>query len=175
MHGYWLKNFSSLHERIAQQLQECLVHGNVPTWKTGARTVLIMKDIKKGNVASNYRPITCLPMMYKLLTGIIAEDLYSHIEDQQLFPDEQKGCKKRSRGTKDQLIIDKTVLKDCRNRKTNLAMAWIDYKKAYDIVSHLWIMECLDMIGAADAVKCLLGESMKTWRTNLTANGECLG
>ena len=25
--------------------------------------------------------ITCLPMMYKLLTGIIAEDLYSHIED----------------------------------------------------------------------------------------------
>ena len=106
-----------------------------------------MKGIKKGNVASNYRPITCLPMMYKLLTGIIAENLYSHIEDQQLFPDKQKGCKKRSRGTKDQLIIDKTVLKDCRNRKTNLAMAWIDYKKAYDMVSHSWIMECLDMIG----------------------------
>ena len=112
--------------------------------------------------------------MYILLTGIIAEDMYSHIEDQQLFPDEQKGFKKRSRGTKDQLIIDKTVLKDCRNRKTNLAMAWIDYKKAYDMVSHSWIMECLDMIGAADTVKCLLGEGMKTWRTNLTANDECL-
>ena len=27
VHGYWLKNFSSLHERIAQQLQECLVRG----------------------------------------------------------------------------------------------------------------------------------------------------
>ena len=105
----------------------------------------------------------------------IAEDLYSHIEDQQLFPDEQKGCKKRSRGTKDQLIIDKTVLKDYRKRKTNLAMAWIDYKKAYDMVSHSCIMECLDIVGAADAVKCLLGESMKTWRTNLTANDECLG
>ena len=76
---------------------------------TEARTVLIMKDIKKGNVASNYRPITCLAIMYKLLTGIIAEAMYSHIEDQQLFPDEQKGCKKRSSGTKDQLIIDKTV------------------------------------------------------------------
>ena len=113
--------------------------------------------------------------MYKLLTGITAEDLYSHIEDQQLFPDEQKGCKKRSRGTIDQLIIDKMVLKDCRNRKINLAMAWIDYKKAYDMVSQSWIMEFLDMIGAADAVKCLLGESMKTWRTNLTANDKCLG
>ena len=40
-------------------------------------------------------------------------------------------------------------------RKTNLAMAWIDYMKAYDMVSHSWIMKCLDMIGAADAVKCL--------------------
>ena len=45
----------------------------------------------------------------------------------------------------------------------------------YDMVSHSWIMDCLDMIGAADAVKCLLGESMKTWRTNLMANDECLG
>ena len=31
------------------------------------------------------------------------------------------------------------------------------------------------MIGAADAVKCLLGERMKIWITNLTANDECLG
>ena len=31
------------------------------------------------------------------------------------------------------------------------------------------------MIGPADAVKCLLGESMKTWRTNLTVNAECIG
>ncbi len=92
---------------------------------------------------------------------MIAEDLY-HMDDQQLFPEEQKGCKKRSRGTKDQLIIDKAVLKDCRSRKTNLAMPWIDYKKAYDMVSHTWIMECLDMVGVADAVKRLLGESMKT-------------
>ena len=137
VHGYWLKSFRSLHERIAQQLQECLVHGNIPTWMTGARTVLIMKDIKKGNVASNYRPITCLPMMYKHLTGIIAEVLYSHTEEQQLFPDEKKGCKKRSRGTKDQLIIDKTVLKDCRNRKTNLTMAWIDYTRRHTTWYHI--------------------------------------
>ena len=45
---------------------------------TEASTVLIMKDIKKGNVASNYRPVTCLPMMYKLLTGIIGEYLYNN-------------------------------------------------------------------------------------------------
>ena len=175
VHGFWLKTFSSLHGRIARQLQECLVRGKIPVWLTEARTVLVMKDAKKGNIASNYRPITCLPILYKLLTGILAEELYRHVEEQDLFPEEQKGCKKRSRGTKDQLVIDKTVLKDCKRRKTNLAMAWIDYKKAYDMVPHSWIMECLDLVGAADAVKCIIGESMKTWRTNLTANNNSLG
>ncbi len=90
MHGYWLKNFRTLHERMALQLQDCLGHGKVPCWMTEARTVLIMKDVKKGNIVSNYRPITCLPVMYKLLTSMIAEDLYRHMDDQQLFPEEQK-------------------------------------------------------------------------------------
>ena len=51
------------------------------------------------------------------------------MENEHLFPEEQKGCRRKSRGTKDQLLIDKAVLKDCRKRRANLAMAWIAYKK----------------------------------------------
>jgi hypothetical protein len=43
-------------------------------------------------------------------------------------PEEQKGCRKKSRGTGDLLYIDKTVLKEAKGR--NLAVAWIDYRKA---------------------------------------------
>ena len=32
---------------------------------------------------------------------------------------------------KNQLLIDKMVLHDCKNRHINLGMTWIDYKKAY--------------------------------------------
>ena len=39
----------------------------------------------------------------------------------------------KSRGTKDQLLIDKKILRDCRKRYANLGMAWIDYNKAYDM------------------------------------------
>ena len=62
---------------------------------------------------------------------------------------------------KDQLLIDKTIVKDCRKRRTNLAMAWIDYRKAYDFVPHSWILECLDMLGIADNVRSFLEKSMK--------------
>ena len=94
-----------------------------------------MNDKSKGTVAGNYRPIGCLPLMWKLFTSIFSEAMYGHLSCQELLPNEQKGCGKNSRGTKDQLlIIDKAILKNCRRRLTNLSMAWIDYLKAYDIV-----------------------------------------
>ena len=80
-------------------------------------------------------------MMWKLLTGMMGEKLYNHLERNGLFKDEQKGCRKGSRRTKDQLLIDKAILKNCRRRLTNLSMAWIDYKKAYDMVPHSWILK----------------------------------
>ena len=74
---------------------------------THGRTVLCQKDTRKGNTADNYELITCLPLMWKLLTGVIAEEMYRCLEREKILPEEQKGCK---RGRKDQLLIDKTVL-----------------------------------------------------------------
>ena len=126
--------------------------------------MLCQNDPVKGNSVGNFTPITCLLLMWKLLTGIISEDMYCFMENENLLPEEQKGCRRKSRGTKDQLLIDKTILKDCRKRRTNLAMAWIDYRKAYDFVPHSWILECLDMLGIADNVRRFLEKSMKKWK-----------
>ena len=107
------------------------------------------------------------------MTGVIAEVMYKHLEG--ILPEEQKGCRRRSRGTKDQLLIDKAILKDCKRRHTNLAMAWIDYRKAYDMVPHSWIGECLEMFGIAVNVRQFLLISMKKWKTELTSCGQQLG
>ena len=129
------------------QLKECLDRGFVPSWLTGGRASLLQKDKSKGNVASNYRPIFCLPLMWKLLTGVIADQIYAHLDQEKLLPEEQKGCRKGSRGTNYLLCIDRAVIKEVKSRNKNLAMAWIDSKKAY-IVPHSWIIECLDLFGA---------------------------
>ena len=68
------------------------------------------------------------------MTGVIAEVMYNHLEG--ILPEEPKGCRRRSRGTKDQLLIGKAILKDCKRRHTNLAIALIDYRKAYDMILH---------------------------------------
>ena len=41
--------------------------------------------------------------------------------------DNQKGARKKSRGTKDQLPIDKTILKEVKRLKKNVVMSWIDF------------------------------------------------
>ena len=65
--------------------------------------------LTKGNAVENNRPITCLPLIWKLLTVMIAEDTYDYLENMRLLPEEQKGCRRQSRGTKYQLLIDKTA------------------------------------------------------------------
>ena len=54
-------------------------------------------------------------------------------------------------------------------------MAWIDYKKAYDMVLHSWIIECLDLFGVAENIKSLLVNSMEKWKVILCSGNSELG
>ena len=87
--------------------------------------------------------------MWKLLTGVIADQIYANLDQQNMLPEERKGCRKASRGTNDLVYIDGAVIKEVKSRNKNLAMAWIDYKKAYDMVPHSWLIECLELFGGS--------------------------
>ena len=173
--GYWIKNLSNLHGNIALQLHRCLQENNVPSWMVTGKTILCVKELEKGNAVANFRPITRLPLLWKLLMGILAEKLYEHLEQANILPWEQKGCRKGSQGTKDQLIIDKMIVKNCKKRLTSLAVAWMNYRKAYDMVPHSWIEKCMNMFGVAVNVRSFISESMKHWNTELNAGQSRLG
>lgn len=72
------------------------------------------------------------------------------------------------------MFIDKMLMKQVKHNKKNMAMAWVDNTKAYDMVPHSWLDECFEIFGIADNMK-LLSKSMKAWRTELTSCGESLG
>ena len=109
------------------------------------------RNHSKVNAVDNYRPKSCLPLMWKLLTGVIAESMYEYLERNNILPEEQKGFRRKSRGTKDHFFIDKIILQDCKKGHKNLAMAWVDYRKAYDLVPHSWILECLELSQISDS------------------------
>ena len=70
------------------------------------------------------------------MTGVIADQIYAHFDQEKLLPKEQKRCRKGSRGTNDLLYIDWAVIDEFKSRNKNLVMAWIDHKKAYDIIMY---------------------------------------
>ena len=76
IHGFWFKKFTSIHSRLALQMNRCLQGMQVPEWMTKGKTTLSQKDHRKGTAPNNYRPITCLLMMWKILTAQIREKIY---------------------------------------------------------------------------------------------------
>ena len=86
-------------------MRKCLEKENVLIWMTKGRTILKKKDKQKGKTASNYRPITCLLLVWKFLTGVIAEEIYGFLETNLLLPQEQKGCRRKSGGTNDLCLL----------------------------------------------------------------------
>ena len=57
-------------------------------WMVESHSVFIQKDPTTGNAVGNYRPIACLNLLWKLLTVIITNKLYEHLENQDLLPEE---------------------------------------------------------------------------------------
>ena len=84
-------------------------------------------DKTNGTAVDTYRLTSCLPRMWELFVGIMCDYLYNFLEEKKLLPEEHKVCRRKTRRTKEQLLINKEALKGSERRYTNLAMAWVDY------------------------------------------------
>ena len=62
--------------------------------------------------------------MWKLLTGVTADQIYAHLDLEKLLPEEQKGHRKDFRGINDLLYIDRAVIKEVESRNKNVATVW---------------------------------------------------
>ena len=70
-------------------------------------------------------------------------------------------------GTVDQLIIDNCIMDEVRQHHRNLAVAFYDYKKAYDKVHHDWMLAVYEWIGIPHQVRTIIKELMDKWKTRL--------
>ena len=66
----------------------------------------------KGIALNNYTPTTCLPICVKT-----REEIYYSFTSRGLFPEEQKGWRKRSRGSWELLYIDQHILNENKTRQ----------------------------------------------------------
>ena len=59
------------------------------------------------------------------------------------------------------------ILRNCKKRLTGLEMAFIGYKKVYDMVLHSWLKKCMIIFGFAKNMQMLLVNNMEKWNAEL--------
>ena len=95
--NFWLYALLSSHVTFTKLLNEIMQNPEkTPKWMCEGATYLLAKSNDTKD-PENYRPIACL---YKLLISVLTDRTYSHLEKSDLFPLEQKGCRRDSYGRK---------------------------------------------------------------------------
>ena len=90
-----------------------------------------------------------------------------------MLQNEQKGCCRGSRGTKDQLLIDETIFRNCRKAKRNLAIRFLQESVQHSAL--FLVKRDTKNGGSPDNIHQLLGQSMPNWKTVLISNEDTLG
>ena len=105
---------------------------------------------------------------------MIGKYMKEHAERNNIWDRSQLGTCSGVLGTVDQLLIDAAIIDEVRNQQRNLAVAFYDYQKAYDMVQHDWIIRVYRWMGIQEKVVKVLIKLMKGWKTRLevTQNGK---
>ncbi|XP_045463805.1 uncharacterized protein LOC123673363 [Harmonia axyridis] len=145
IHNFWWKHFRSVHSSLARLFQQLLEKPElVPGFMTAGLTYMLTKGAESKD-PKNYRPVTCLPTIYKLLTGVLTRHINNHVRSHNILATEQNGCKSKAMGAKELLITDVIITKHARKKLRNISVAWVDYKKAFDSVPHTWLLKVLTL------------------------------
>ena len=64
--AFWWKKMSNIHIILLEIVINMFKEGKCPDWETLGRTILIGKKGKSMDKAENFRPITCLSVIYKI-------------------------------------------------------------------------------------------------------------
>jgi hypothetical protein len=94
--NFWLKQLTATHKHIAALFNKLIEEDQTPEWLTAGVTFRTLKNENTKNL-KNYRPVTCMPTIYKLHTSIISRRKQKYMDDEKLMPKEQKGIKRMQR------------------------------------------------------------------------------
>ena len=172
INGYWYKNLTSYRDQLSVLFsQQIHFDSPLPRWLSATHTVLLPKSTET-HIAKNYCPTACFNVMYKLYSSCINQCLMDHVYKNNIVTPEQATGKKRVRGTVEQLLINKSILKSVRLMRRNLVTVWLDYRKAFDSIPHRLLLHALKLAKPPNHLLMAIQNLNESWYTKLNLNGK---
>lgn len=112
------------------------------------KDALVVPVFKKGDtkLLGNYRPISLLPVMAKVIEKVVKKRLLSFYSKFSFFSENQLGFIE-GKSTEDALVKVLTELQNGLNDNRSTAGVFIDITKAFDCVDHQILLEKLSISG----------------------------
>lgn len=132
----------SLLQFITYLINLSITNNSVPEiWKTAIIVPIYKKADDKTNPA-NYRPISVLPVLSKVLEKIVAKQLWTHLEKYKIINKNQFGFRINSSTNNALNYICNTLYTSLDNNRISLLIL-LDLSKAFDSISHEMLLETL--------------------------------
>ena len=156
---------------IAKIVNLSFTHGIFPKVLKIAKITPIHKKNDK-NVCSNYRPISCLPLLSKVFERLIANRITSFFTKFNLFSKKQYGFIK-NRSTQDAVLsFVESVYEALDSRKHNISVL-VDLKSAFDTVNHNILLKKLELYGFRGPLLLLLHSYLQDRQFQVRLGGVC--
>lgn len=128
--------------------------GSYPDRLKSARVVPIHKGGDRS-VVSNYRPISILPVLNKVIEKCLASRIYDFLDRRSFFFDGQFGFRPRSNTTLACMEVTEHLLSALDDSKFAVGM-FFDLSKAFDSVDHRLLLAKLYRAGLRGDTHCLV-------------------
>ena len=130
---------------------QSILEGKFPTRMKLAEVIPLYKG-KSMDQMVNYRPISLLITLSKLLEKIIYQRIYKYLEDKSiLYPSQYGFHNKRSC---EQAICELTgYVLQSKNRSEHSASVYLDLSKAFNTLDHSILLQKLDRYGICGIAK----------------------
>lgn len=161
--NFFIKKLESLHFPLFEIIKKiCLENQSESEWFYKGITYLIPKGIpEKG---SDFRPITCMSNLYKLTTKCVTQVMQAIVENRDLLAENQLGTVRMVQGAKEQALLNIAINKEYGNR---LKTAWIDVKKAFDSIDHIYLINCLEQYSFPPWILYFLKDIISKWKLSI--------
>ena len=155
---------------LTKLLNHCLSTQIFPNaWKI-AKVTPVFKGNGSRNEKNNYRPISVLPILSKVLEKHICEYLVNFLKENDLFHPLQSGFRE-SHSTETALIrlVDQLLFNLDNDKATGLV--FIDYKKAFDLIDHNLLLSKLKALGVGESSLPLFRDYLSGRRQYVNIDG----
>ena len=171
-----------LHPQVLKELAEVLrlplsnifnktmEEGVIPTMRRAANISPIHRTGSKTNPA-NYRPISLTSVTCKVMENILKDEIVSHTMSHELFCDAQHGFVP-GRSSTTRLLVTTDLWTRSLNENHPVDTAYLDFKKAFDLVPHHILHRKLEAHGITGQVHKWIQHFLLDRKQRVTGKGK---